>query len=265
MELATDSSKPALKLQAHASMGQVLLHVGQTQAALDHLKSGLDFISNDPPGTLPEQNAAVACAAYAAWSASLMGASVEADGFYQLSRQLQKAFNNPFAEAIHFALCSEYFMFEGDVVQCLAKADRAVEISRKHNFPFWLGTGLVMRGWALGQQGAMDDAFAALQEGITVFEATGAGVQLANWYGLKAETLLAGNHIQAGLEAAERALQYAEKAEDVFFVPRIHAIAACLQQRLGNMDRYQWHSEQASSLALRFAIAPRTIAITDKK
>ncbi|MCB1876171.1 MAG: AAA family ATPase [Chromatiales bacterium] len=261
MELATAAGDPALHLQAHASLGQVLMHTGQLEHALAHLKTGLGYIEDLSPETIPAQNAAVACAAYAAWVASLLGRSGEARHFHARSEQLSLALKNPFAVAIHHALCAEHLMIEGNVTECLRYAEQAVAVSREHNFPFWLGTGLVMRGWALGQQGVFDDGLNTVNEGIAVFESTGAGVQLANWYGLKAETLLAAGQLREGIEAARHALNCAERAEDLYFVPRIHAVAARLNERLGTNDAPQWHKKQANTLARRFGLARRAVVL----
>ena len=265
MELANASKHPALCLQAHASMGQVLLHLGEIKAALKHLKMGLTYIKTTPPQTLREQNAAVSCAAYAAWCATLLNQPFDATNFYEQSHQLTEILKNPFAEAIHCGLCTEHFMFEGKVTECLSISDRAVSVSRKHNFNFWLGTGLVMRGWALGQLGQMEPALAAIDEGIAVFEATGAGVQLANWYGLKAETLLAANKHRKGLDAVNHAIQCAKKAGDVYFLPRIHAVAAQLNERIGLLGDSEQHTKDAQRLAKQFDMGSKVIHITNQE
>lgn len=262
LEIAAQIKDPALNLQAEASVGQVLLHRGATVKALTHLVSGLHNTGDTPPATLPAQNSAVACAAYAAWATSLSGDAAQARSYIERSGGLSAVFENPFAQAIHFALCSEPFMFMGDVAACLSFAERAVAVSREHNFDFWLSTGLVMRGWALGQMRDFAAGFDALDEGIAVFEAAGAGVQLANWYGLKAETFLAADQPEAGLDAARHALSCAQKAEDVFFTPRIHMTVSRLHGLLGAEDRAEEHARHAADLIRRFDMAPSFLART---
>ncbi len=259
MDLATGSDHPALKLQAHASMGQVLMHLGKNEDALRYLKKGLKSIESAPPKTLPEQNAATSCAAYAAWTASMLGYSEEAENYFQQSHDLAQLFKNPFAQAIHYALCTEYFFFEGDVKRCLEIAEHAVSISRKHNFNFWLGTGLVMKGWAYGQLGESDKACDVVEEGIKVFEATGAGVQLANWYGLQAETQLALGQYSEGLNSVVTALEFAERTEDNYFTPRLNCIAAALYRILDHPELSDMHSNKAQNLAEEYGITARAI------
>ncbi len=261
MNLAKGSKNPPLILQAHASMGQVLMHVGQTSKAFKHLETAIDITNQYPPQTVPEQNAAVSCAAYAAWTASLLGRRADAVKYFNQSQQLAQIAKNPFAQAIHCALCAEYFMNEKDVSGCLSISDKAIAISREHHFDFWLGTGLVLRGWALGQQNHMNEAFIALDEGIAVFESTGAGVQLANWYGLKAETQLKAGQLQTGLDSVKTALKHVDLTGDVYFSPRIHAVAHAIYDKLGDNKQAAFHQSEAQSLAKDYDFSDSVITL----
>lgn len=262
MTLAKGSDSPPLILQSHASMGQVLMHIGQTREAFKHLEIAIDIANEHPPRTIPEQNAAVSCAAYAAWTASLLGRSVDATKYFEKSLQLAQRVKNPFAQAIHCALCAAYFMHEQDVSGCLSISNEAVAISREHHFDFWLGTGLVLRGWALGQQGLLEEAFLALDEGIAVFESTDAGVQLANWYGLKAEIQLQAGQLHASLDSAQKALQHAELTGDVYFSPRIHAVAQSIYKKLGDTERAAFHQSKSQTLAKDYDFSDRVINLS---
>ncbi|MBU2961120.1 AAA family ATPase [Citreicella sp. C3M06] len=226
--IAQNLPDPALSLQAHAGVGQVLVHRGQLAAATQALDLGLAGLDQTPPQTVPAQNAAVACACYALWAASLRGNRAAAARHLARAGQLRDLRENPYASAIHAALTSEHHMFIHAPEACLQAADRAVALGRAHDFPFWRGTGLVMRGWALGQLGDTAQGLAALERGIAIFGATGAGVQMANWHGLRAETLQCAGRMRDARDAAAHALRCAGRTGDVFFTPRIHQLAARL-------------------------------------
>jgi len=254
LDLAERAPGPALSLQAHAGKGQVLLHTGEFHDALHHLENGLRAYGGQQPATVPAQNAAVSCSAYAAWVCSALAREEDARRYLTQSQRLSALYANPYAEAIHYALGTGPLMFLGDADSCLTYADRAISVSRQHDFAFWLGTALVLRGWALGRHGRAAAARAAMDEGIAVFEATGAGVQLANWYGLKAETLLISGDVQGGLDAANHALACAESTGDIFFTPRIHATLARLHDALGKPELAALHRHKAAELAGRMGM-----------
>lgn len=261
LDVAQIIQDPALTLQAHASVGQVLFHKGDMQGALPHLTAGLEAIAGTPPSTLPSQSASVACSAFACWTNSYIGDEAEAKRILNLSYKLAHIHKNPLAEAIHFGLGTAPLMVMQEVEHCLDYANRGISVCRAHDFAFWLGNGLIIRGWALGQLGKMQSAFDALDEGFAVIETTGAGVQLANWYGLKAETLLSAGRFKEGLAVAERALDCAVKTEDLYFVPRIHAIAARLCSELNLAEKSTIHARLSEQTAAEFGMVKKVITL----
>ena len=261
LDLAKDTQDLSLHLQAHASMGQVLMHTGRLNEAISHLHKGLDAIAEAPPTTPPGQIASVACSAFACWTHCMMGNVPETDSILALSKDLAHAHENPLARAVHFGLCAEPYMMTGQIEKCLEYADCAVAVSRAHDFAFWLGTGLCLRAWALGQSGQLDNAFEALNEGISVFEGTGAGVELSNWYGIKAETLLTAGRFKEGLGAVEHALECAAKTGDIYYTPRIHAVAARLWAELDDAEKAAQHAQLAADQAAEFGMVQGMITL----
>lgn len=252
---------PALVLQGHASRGQVLLHMGKLPLALEQLELGLAAIENDPPATPQAQNAAVSCAAYASWAASMRGDRDRAIAHADLSRDLAGLSDNPYAIAIHHALCLETFMFLGDVARCLDYADTAIRVSEENDYAFWLGTGLAMRGWCLGEREDYENALAATREGIRVFAETGAGVQLANWHGLHAEILLKSGDNQASLAEAQQALDYANAVGDIYYCPRIHSVAEKALIGLGRPQEAETEARRARDMAETFDMCSEAFAV----
>lgn len=245
---AEHSGDPSLTLQAHAATGEVLTHLGRLEEAAQHLDKGLEFAPEVAAATITDQNSAVTCAAYAAWVAGMQGRKDELIAHVDTSRKLSLVRENLFSEAIHFALCAEVFMFINDVEKTSDLARQAISVSREHGFPFWLASGLVLEGWALGMAGKFDAAFPAIEEGINVFQRTGAGVQFTNWFGLKAETHLRAGQVRAGIEDGEKALAIAEGNRDSWFAPRVHSVLAALYSRQGETTQAAIHSGEASRL-----------------
>ena len=48
----------------------------------------------------------------------------------------------------------------------------------KHGFPFFLGVGTVIRGWALAHQGKEEEGIAQILHGLDIYRTTGSGI---NW------------------------------------------------------------------------------------
>lgn len=224
--MANSSGNPTLLVQGHAGIGEVLTHMAEFDEAMSHLEQAIAVVGEGFPDTITAQNATVTCAAYAAWVSGIQGRFSDMQMYYEQSKDLTGLFDNRFAKAIHLALCSEAFMFVGDVEACRDLAGQAVVLSRENGFPFWLGTGLVMQGWALAQDGQMEIGLNKLEKGISIFERTGAHIQIPNWYGLKAETLMRAGRLEDASSSVDYALSIARQTGDIWFIPRILSIQA---------------------------------------
>src|SRR5262249_46357337 len=76
------------------------------------------------------------------------------------------------ALALYFATMVRQYCRAALAVQESAEATTA--IATEHGLSLWLANGLVMRGWALAEQGACASGIAMLRQGLTDWGATGA-------------------------------------------------------------------------------------------
>lgn len=228
IDLAAHAGEPNLRLRALACMGEILFHLGALPAAAQHLDEACRLFADSAQVRAGTRVPAVACHCYAAWAASFSGKSAEALEYCDRAGAIADGLVQPFSMSLYLSLRAELLLFEEDVAGCLAAAREACSISKREGFPFWYGTALVNLGWAQAHAGDPPCGLASLREGIAVFEATGARVQLANWYGLLAEVLLLAGDIPGARTATETASRWARRTGDVFFLPRIGRTRAAL-------------------------------------
>jgi len=60
------------------------------------------------------------------------------------------------------------------LIQAQQRAEKLVNLSNEHGFPFWLAWGTIHRGWSLTALGQPKEGVKLLTEGISAFRATGA-------------------------------------------------------------------------------------------
>src|SRR5262249_29274146 len=108
------------------------------------------------------------------------------------------------ALALYFATIVRQYCREAPAVREGAEATRAIAI--EHGLSLWLANGLVMRGWALAEQGACASGIAMLRQGLTDWVATGAESHRTYFLGLLAEALGRGAQIEEGLGVLAEAL-----------------------------------------------------------
>lgn len=263
LALAERIDDPALRLQGHGGIGSVLFHRGDLDAARPHLEAGVALVAEAPPDTITVQNSAVTCVAYCAWVAALQGRVDAMQEHVAHCAALSERIANPFSVAIYQSLCSDVLMCAGDVDGCAGLAEKAIVVSKTHRYPFWLGTGLVLHGWALAQKGETARAMALVEEGMSVFASTGARVQRANWYGVKAEVLLFAGHLNDSAQAVAQAIECAQSTGDSWYLPRVHAVASRLQTRLGDVRAAEFHKTELRRMAKTRRLAASFLELHD--
>ncbi|OWU70337.1 hypothetical protein ATO1_24115 [Phaeobacter sp. 22II1-1F12B] len=263
LKLAEKVDDPALRLQGHGGIGSVLFHSGDLDAARQHLEAGVALVGASPPDTVTVQNAEVTCVAYCAWVAALQGRRKAMREHVAHCAALSERIANPFSVAIYQSLCSDVLMCAGDVDACAGLAEKAIAISKAQRYPFWLGTGLVLYGWALSQGGQVSRALELVEEGMAVFASTGARVQRANWFGVHAEVLLFADRLPHCAEAVANALDCAEATGDSWYLPRVHAVASRLQERLGDTRAAEFHATELQRTAQERRLTSSFLKLTD--
>ena len=263
LELAEKVDDPALRLQGHGGIGSVLLHSGGLDGARQHLEAGVALVGDAPPDTVSVQNAEVTCVAYSAWVAALQGRTSAMHEHVAHCAALSERIANPFSVAIYQSLCSDVLMCAGDVDGCASLAEKAIEVSKAQRYPFWLGTGLVLYGWALSQGGPTARALELVEEGMAVFASTGARVQRANWFGVHAEVLLIAERLPESAEAVANAIDYAEATGDSWYLPRVHAVASRLQERLGDERAAGFRAAELQRMAHERRLAASFLTLAD--
>ena len=155
---------------------------------------------------------------------------------------------------------------EGPAVQGSAEATLA--IATEHGFSFWHAVGLVMRGWALAEQGAGAGGIAQLRQGLAAWAATGGETYRTYYLALLAEALGREGQIEEGLGVLAEALALMHGTGEAFHGAELHRLqgefllrqeaaeAACREaeacfRRALTIARRQ----QAKSLELRAAMS----------
>jgi tetratricopeptide (TPR) repeat protein len=107
-------------------------------------------------------------------------------------------------------------------------ASDLVEVSTRHNFPFWLAGGKVLGGWARSAAGDPAGGISWINEGIQDFRATGAIRGTPGWLLLKAEALHFAERNSEALETLEEAHALIESYEERWPASELHRLRAVL-------------------------------------
>ena len=158
--LAQRLQDPALLWEAHLMLGSPLLYLGELGLARMHIERGLSLqvprqsrFQAFNRGTDPEAYGL----SHLAWALWTMGypdrALTKSQEALALAQQLSHSYS--LGHALHFASALHYWRREAQLVQ--TRAEAAIALSLEQGFGRWLEGGMMLRGWALADQGLAEE------------------------------------------------------------------------------------------------------------
>jgi predicted ATPase len=95
--------------------------------------------------------------------------------------------NHPYTLAAALAIGGHVHQFVGDPRETREWAEASVALGSEHNFVFWTSYGMILRGWALVEQGCAGEGMMDIRQGLAAFRAAGAECMRPNFLSLLAE------------------------------------------------------------------------------
>ena len=137
----------------------------------------------------------------------------------------------------------------GDVAGARAHAEAIIELADRHNLSYWRINGLLLRGWAMVQQGATEAGIALMHQNATDRAALGVG-----WYQARYLCMLASAYARAG--QAKTGLRVIANAKALVAANDEHMWESELERVEGEF----MHAQRASATEVETRFA-RAIAI----
>jgi class 3 adenylate cyclase/DNA-binding winged helix-turn-helix (wHTH) protein/tetratricopeptide (TPR) repeat protein len=167
---------PVLLHEAHVALGSTLFHLGELTAARSHLEQGMALYDPQRCRALAFSrglDTGVVCLSRMAWTLWMLGypdqALTRTQQALTLARESSHAYSLGFA--LHFAALLHIARREPRRVQ--EQAEAVIALSRAQGFVLWLSGGMVTHGWALVEQGAVQEGIEQLRQGMTAWWAMG--------------------------------------------------------------------------------------------
>jgi predicted ATPase len=225
--LARDAHDPALLLQAHMARVVTSFSLGNPAATRENADQGFALYDPARHGShtyLYGQDAGVGCMAFGAAALWLLGYPDRAAEQSRKAIAMGEEVVHPasHALALYFATMVRQYGRDAPAVQKLAEATTAIAV--EHALPLWLANGLVMRGWALAEQGACATGIGMLRQGLADWAATGAETHRTYFLGLLAEALGRDGQIERALEVLTEALTLVRGPGSVFHEAELHRL-----------------------------------------
>ena len=118
-----------------------------------------------------------------------------------------------------------------DMTAIRRATDEMNQLARKHEFPYFVEMSQLFDGWLLAQLEHRPEGVQKLQRSVQNFEAQNMGMFHMHRFGMLAEAYLLTEDYEQGLNVCNRAIAFAERTTDAFWLPEIYRLKADLLQK----------------------------------
>src|SRR5215472_13205291 len=169
---------------------------------------------------------------------------------------------HPFSEAMARTINLRVHQFRGEAAVVAGQANAAIGLCEEHGFVHYLAMALILRGWAIAQQGEFEKGIAESQAGLEKERATGALLFESYTLGLLADACIKNERYGQAFDFLEQAqLRLDEEDSERFYAAEIYRLLGETylrsHQDLDQAERYLCkgleiaRQQKAKSLELR--------------
>jgi predicted ATPase len=269
LRMAQHHQDQTFLLLAHLALAGALFHLGELTLCRTHLEQGRALYDAQQHHALAFRygiDLGVYFLGYAARPLWLLGFPEQARTSIREAVTLARQLAHPFslAFALHWVATTHQLRREAPAAQ--EQAEVSMAFSREQGFALWVPGGTVLQGWALTEQGQVEEGIAQMRQGMTAWQATGAKVDRPYYLALLGEVYGKAGQAEPGLHLLTKALALVDAIEERYYEAELYRLQGelllacstehhaeaetCFHQALDVARR-----QQAKSLELRAAMS----------
>jgi len=181
------------KVLAHEALGFTLFAHGKFAASHSALQRSISMCEDSKAAAyldLSAQDPRVHVRLYDGMALWLLGYPDQALWICAEARRYANTSRHPFSEAMARTINLRVHQFRGEAAVVAGQANAAIGLCEEHGFVHYLAMALILRGWAIAQQGEFEKGIAEIQEGLEKERATGASLFESYSLGLLADACI---------------------------------------------------------------------------
>jgi predicted ATPase/DNA-binding winged helix-turn-helix (wHTH) protein len=227
LQLAEGLKDGPLMMEAHRAMGALLVILGRSVEALEHLEEGSalsDKHNHHRYSAFTGLDCKVICECFAARALWVLGYPDLAAERTARALQLARERGHPqtLVVAGHFA--AQLHQLRGEISLVYERAKEAVELADEYGLELWLAFGLIELGWAEAELGNTHQGIERMQRALTAYKATGAKLWSSYSLQLFADQLAKAGRVEEALATITEALEYAEQSGEGYSLAELYRI-----------------------------------------
>jgi predicted ATPase len=227
LRLAHRVQDPALLVAAQNALGETLYHLGEFVLAREHLEQGIAVY--DPQqhhflASLYGADQGEQCLCYAAYVLWHLGYPDQALKRMCEALTLAQEFSHPYNLAYVLICAAFHHQFRREERLARERAEAMITLSTEQGFPWFLALGTIVRGWALTEQGQVEEGTAQMQQGLAACWATGAELFRPRGLALLAEAYRKVGQAAEGLSMVAEALAVVDRTGERVYEAELYRL-----------------------------------------
>ncbi|MBR1124331.1 AAA family ATPase [Bradyrhizobium lablabi] len=193
LKSAANVDNSVYKVLAHEASGFTLFAQGNFAAAHAEMECSVNLCEDSEAASyleLSAQDPRVHVRSYDGMALWLLGYPDQALRRCAEARRYAVSSQHPFSEAIARTIGLRVHQLRGDSEAVAREAIAAIAFCEKHEFVHYLAMAMILRGWAIAEQGEFEKGIAEIQEGLEKERATGALLLESYSLGLMADACI---------------------------------------------------------------------------
>jgi predicted ATPase len=240
LSLAQREGDRAFLLEAYRVLGATLFYLGELVPAQAHMEQMITLYDPQKHRSLAflyGHDPAVVSLSDQGWTLWLLGhpdqVLMRSKKAITLARELSHTYS--LAYALNLATVHHQIRREEQAVQELAK--EAIALSTEHGFPLLLAGETILRGWALSEQGEVEEGIKQIEKGLAAWRATGSELVWSYFLALLAEAHGKAGQVEEGLTVLTEALAAVEKTGERMWEAELYRLRGELLLRMGEEEK----------------------------
>ncbi len=242
MRLAQGVQDRYLLSVAHMTRGCTLFSLGELTSARPHLEQVIVLYDpqQHPRHTVGVADPRVNCLSYVSWTLWQLGYPDQALQRSQEVVALAEELSHPWSVAFALGWTAVSHLLRREDKRARERAEAVIALCTKQGFPLYLAWGLIVRGWALAEQGQVEEGIAQMQQGLTAYQAMGVELARLTWLALLAEAYGKAGQIEEGLTVLAEALDIVDNSGERVYEAELYRLkgelllAQAREQATGN-------------------------------
>ena len=269
LNLASCQHDPALLLEAHRALGFTLFCLGEFVSAREHNEQGITLYDPQQHHThafLYGQNPGMTCCVFAAAALWSLGYPDQALARSYEALTIAQEQSHPYSVVLAMNYVAIIHQYRREVQATRARVEAAMTLCTEQGFAYYLAVGTILRGWALAEQGEVEEGIAQMCQGLAACQATRTVAWQPYSLAALAEAWSKAGRAEEGLSVLAEALTLVDKTGECFYAAELQRLQGELLQQRAGPDAAQaeacFHQalaiarqQQAKSLELRAAMS----------